>query len=470
MRTRLHRDEEGVAIITAVLTSAIVVLLGTTVVQLALHNSEGSAYDRRRVQAIGAAEAGLDYYMSHLTATGGQVLPCAVNKPMVGSPGRFEVSPTFYTATGPGCPPDGTPTAVLIRSTGYAGPAGSELDRTMEAYARLTISTGGTFDNAGAIVAQNNVNFTSNATIGGSNFSDADVYTNGNVTLASNSTLYGRILAQGGVTMGSNAEVKKDVWAKGAISLSSGATIRGAATAGDMPPASPVNITLANNARIYGTATASGSITGGLPGGTRKANQLTVAPPPARPYPTFTYTQSDWTNQQAGYAPQIFTGPGPAACSSAESFIKNTWTGGSLLVRVASTCLLTFTNHPYTVRGNLAIISDGPITFNTGARFSTVAGATANVFLIAGLSGVAPCNLTMRTNSGFGPGTSTLIYTPATCTADISSNTAIAEGQILAGTINFHHTAQYSYKRLTVPGTGAGGFKQDVMYKREIIA
>jgi hypothetical protein len=62
-----------------------------------------------------------------------------------------------------------------------------------------------------------------------------------------------------------------------------------------------------------------------------------------------------------------------------------------------------------------------------------------------------------------------MIYTPAGCTANLYSNTAITEGQVLAGTVSFHHTAQFSYKRLTVPGTGAGGFKQDVFYKREII-
>ncbi len=469
MLSRIHRDEEGVAIITAVISSMIVVILGTSVVQLALHSGDASARDRHRVQAIGAAESGLDYYMSFLTATGGQELPCPPNpilkRTMVGSPGRFEISPIFYWGNGTqfGCPA-GTPApeAVLIRSTGYSGPAGREVKRTMEAYAKLTVSSGATFDNSGAIISQSAVNFNSNATIGGSNFSDADVYTNGTVTLASNSTLYGNILAQGGVTMGSNAEVKKDVWAKGSVSMLSGATVRGSVTASQAVP-TPSNITMAGNARVYGDAKAGGTITGGQVSGTQSGGQLTLSPPPSRAYPSFTFNQADWTN--AGFTNyQPFTD-----CGLAESYIRNSWTSGALLVRVSSTCDLTFGNNPYTVRGNLAIIANGPITFQTGARFSPASGTTANVFLIGGLSGTAPCDITMNTNSGFGPGLPTLIYTPQACAANLTSNTALTEGQILAGTVNFKHTAQFSYKRLTVPGTGTGGFKQDLFYKREII-
>jgi hypothetical protein len=466
---RLHSDERGVAILTAVISSAIIVVMGTTVVQLAIHNSDQSANDRQRVQAVGAAEAGLDYYMSYLTATGGQQLKCAgesgMNRPMVGSPGRFEISPTFYSSTGAplACPPEENPGAVLIRSTGFSGPAAHEVSRTMEAYARLTISSGATFDNAGAIIANNAVNFNSNATIGGSNFSDADVYSNGTVSLASNSTLYGRIFAQGALTMQSNAEAKKDVWTKGNITMSAGAAIRGSATAsGTITPAATASITLANNARIDNGAKASGAITGGTVAVYRSPNQTNLEPPPTRPYPTFTYVPSDWTS--AGYTIVPF-----ADCPSAVNYIKNLWVTGGLLVRVTSTCNLTFTNAAYTVKGNLAIVADGPVTFNTGARFNPTAGTMVSAFLMGGLSGNAPCDITMNTNSGFGPGLATLIYTPQNCTANLSSNTALTEGQILAGTVNFHHTAQFSYKKLTVPGTGAGGFKQDVFYKREII-
>ena len=466
MLFRIHKQEEGVAIITAVLTSAIVVLLGTTVVQLAVHNSEGSAYDRRHVQSIGAAEAGIDFYFSALAETGGLAPECSISGTMQSSPGSFTVTPIFYDSAGVPlpCPPPIDPSAVLLHSEGISGPAASA--RTMEAYAELTVATGGTFDNEGAIIANSAVSFTSNATIGGNNFSDADVYTNGNITLASNSTLYGKIFAQGSVTMSSGSEVKKDVWTKGGITMSAGATIRGNATAGEPAPAAASNISMANNSRIYGNATASGTVTGGNVDGTRAQNVTTQVAPPTRPYPTFAYVPANWT--AAG-----FTSPGDfTSCSAAETYIRSTWTSGDLLVRITvpgSTCTLTFTNNNYTVKGNLAIISDGPVTMNTNARFAPTAGQTYNVFLVAGLSGTAPCNITMNTNSGFGPGLPTLLYTPQACTTNLHSNTAITQGQILSGSINFHHTAQFQYSRLTVPGTGTGGFKQDVVYKREVV-
>lgn len=469
--SRLHNEENGFAIITAVLTSAIVVILGTTVIQLAMHNSESSAHDRRRIQAVAAAEAGLDYYMSFLTGTGGQMY-CGgdpqVSKPMVGSPGRFVVTGvTFYNASGvpfsPACPPSSEPSAVKLVSTGYAGPATSEVERTMESYSKLTVATGSTFDNAGAVFAQNNVTFTANATIGGQNFSDADIYTNGNVSLGANSTLYGRIFAQGTLTMQSGAETKKDVHTKGSITMGSKSIIRGSAIASGVP-GTPSSIALGNNSGIYNGAKASGTITGGTVTPYRDQNQTGLTAPPTRAYPTFVYTESDWTS--AGYtSPGVFTD-----CALAEAYIRNSWPAGTnLLVRVSSNCMLTFTPGTYNVQGHLAIISNGPVTLETNSRFAPVSGVTANVFLMAGLSGTPPCGITLNSNSGFGPGLTTLMYVPQACTIDLKSNTGLSQGQILGGTVNFHHTAQFAYSRLTVPGTGAGGYKQDVVYKREVV-
>jgi Tfp pilus assembly protein PilX len=56
---RGHADERGIAVITAMLVSVVVVILGITSVAVAIHNSEASSYDRRRVQGVAASEAGL---------------------------------------------------------------------------------------------------------------------------------------------------------------------------------------------------------------------------------------------------------------------------------------------------------------------------------------------------------------------------------------------------------------------------
>ena len=465
MFSRIHKGEEGVAIITALLTSTIVVILGTTVVQLAIHNSEGSAYDRRNVQSIAAAESGIDYYFSWLTATGGQQPPCSVTRPMVGSPGSFTVTPVFYDELDVPmqCPPPSDPAAVLLNSVGSS--SGSST-RTMQAYAKLTTSTGGSFDNAGAVFGEDDVLFNSNATLGGNNFADADIYTNGDVYMDSNAIIYGKLYAQGTLTMKSNVEVKKDVWTKGSISMDSNSIIRGSATASGPPTAS---ITLQSDAHIYGGAKASGSITGGTVDVYRSPNQSGLQVPPSRTYPAFTFVAANWT--AAGYTnQQTFTGA--SACSSAESYIKNSWTSGPLLVRIAasgSTCQLTLDDDLYNIWGNLAIISDGQVNFDSNALFSLAAGTSADVFLMAGLSGTDPCDISMDSNSRIGPGLVTLLYVPSSCTVEFNSNASITEGQVIGGSVNFNGNAQFAYERLTVPGTGAGGFKQDVVYKREII-
>jgi len=60
------KDESGIAMVTALLVTMVVLLLGVVVVALSAHNVSQSAFDRKRVQSIGAAEAGLDSYLSAL--------------------------------------------------------------------------------------------------------------------------------------------------------------------------------------------------------------------------------------------------------------------------------------------------------------------------------------------------------------------------------------------------------------------
>src|SRR5919197_1526721 len=121
MLTRF-RDEDGFALITAVMVSLVVMFLGLAALQLSLHNSDASGYDRKRVQSIDAAEAGIDYYYSYLQATGGASPSCSVTKSLTSSPAAsFTVTATFYNASnstiacsGGALPSGVTPATVLI--------------------------------------------------------------------------------------------------------------------------------------------------------------------------------------------------------------------------------------------------------------------------------------------------------------------------------------------------------------------
>src|SRR6266508_2093911 len=111
--------------ITAVLVTFVVMIMAGTAVSLSLHSSQQSANDRRRVDAIQAAEAGLDYYFSYLQSTGAGPMSCSITQTLTNSPAStFTVTPTFYDGAGSliTCPPPSgvVPAYVLLRSVGQA--------------------------------------------------------------------------------------------------------------------------------------------------------------------------------------------------------------------------------------------------------------------------------------------------------------------------------------------------------------
>ena len=69
MLTRIRDDERGMAMILALGVTFVVMMLAAVVFAEAIHNSTASAYDRKRVQSVDAAEAGLDYFYNALEHT-----------------------------------------------------------------------------------------------------------------------------------------------------------------------------------------------------------------------------------------------------------------------------------------------------------------------------------------------------------------------------------------------------------------
>ena len=111
MLIRLRHEERGFAMIIAILISFIILTLSIFVIQISIHNSNQSAYDRRRVTSVAAAEAGIDAVWATIQSTTPQNLPCA--SPSTGtvgsSPGTaaYSVAVTYYQSNGSalsGCP------------------------------------------------------------------------------------------------------------------------------------------------------------------------------------------------------------------------------------------------------------------------------------------------------------------------------------------------------------------------------
>jgi hypothetical protein len=455
-----RRSEEGVALITALLVSFVVLALAVAAVSISHHNLDQSSYDRRRVQAIAAAEAGVDYYFSHVASVASGAISCSLNGTVGSGPGTFAVQASFFDSGGsPLACGTANPSWVLLESTGRAK-ANVTPARKLQAYVRLTPGATAPFDNSNVLYAHGNLNFKANTQVGGSQYNDANIYVNGNVSLAANSTVYGNLNVQGSVTMGSNSEAKGDVLAGTAIVMESNSKVRGNATS------STSTITLqAAKTTIYKKGTAAGTVTGGTVVEGRVQNVGPMPLPPTKPYPTFNYVESDWT--AAGYTPRNYDS---TQCGQAVTDIGN-WFGagsGSYVLRVSPACTMTFTSS-VTVKGNLAIITDGSFVLNTPTRFTPATGTGPwNVLIFAGLTGTAGCNVTANTNTGFDSGLKVLVYTHENCTVNFDSNSAMSEGQVMGGTINYQKSSSFKFAKVAVPGTPSGGLNQDVVYKREI--
>ena len=455
---RLRRNDEGIAMITAILVTMVVLMLGSVSVTMAIHNSESSGFDKRRVLAVAAAEGGLDYYASHLASNNISTIQCTINSTLTNG-GVFAITTTFYNSTGTGiaCPLTAMPASVLVKSVGRAQ-ANKNPARTMQALYELSPATTAPFNNTGAIFGQGGVSLNANTNIGGSKYADADIYTNGDFSLSANSTIYGNLYVQGNVTMQSNSEVKKDLWASGYIIMKGNSRVRGNATA------STSYIQMTTNSRIYGNARAATTITSGIVTGTRTQNSPTEAPP-ARSFPAYTYDSSAWIAD--GYTIRNYSN-----CTTAVADIVNWWgqASGKNAVRVTGGCTLDFTNS-VTVKGDLGIINDGSINIQTNTKFSPATGTGPwNVALFAGMNGVTPCSFTANPNGGMKSGLNTLIWANQGCDVNINSNAAIAEGQIIGGNVKVNHSLTFQYKQVSVPGVAGGGLKQDLRYKREIIS
>ncbi|MFN2545475.1 MAG: hypothetical protein ABR600_13045 [Actinomycetota bacterium] len=468
---RLIHSEDGFTMFTAVMLSAIVFVLAAASTQISQHNLQSSGEDRRRFEAITAAEAGVDYYYSQLAATPQASLPCSdsgvdVTQTLAGPPATtFSVDVTYYdtgqnaltcsqVTTG-----SVTPGYVQIVSTGK--PSGlTRPTRKMQAYVRLTPNGSGAFP-AAAIMGQTSLNLAANVQVFGSSSNNADLYTNGNFNLASNSTNYGNVYAQGSATMSGNSVVKGSLWANTAISMSGKSSVGGSATS------STSTITLTASSHVYGDAKAGGTITAGAGAvsGSKYPNTSGIGVPPQSAYPTYTLDSSKWTGVPYNYVFQQVN-----TCAAATTAL-NTWVTGNLLLQLTGLGGTPCTWNPPTkiLPGSLAIYDDGPMTFNTRTFWTALVGPY-NVHLFVGMAAISGyCNFQTNSNSGIGPNLNALIYVPSNCTATLNSNSSLASGQVFGGTVNFNANTSFKYNQVTIPGTTNPGFLEDVLYKREIV-
>lgn len=449
---RSHEDERGVALVTAALVAVVVMFLGATAMSISIHNSDAAGRNRRRVQAIGAAEAGLDWYFSHLQTTELNSIDCdGHTQNLTTTPAStFTTVPTFYDASGAqitSCPMTTVPDSVLISSEGRV--VGQQPIRTMEAYVYLIPGAPTGFGDS-AIFSEGQAYFDSNADVTNGTSGTADVYVNDDVELNSNVTVDGSVYTQGDFYMDSNAEVKRDVVANGPLVTKSNTVIRGNGRSAT---------SYINTVRIYGDAQAGTYINGTVHG--TKTPYTPSDPPPMRTFPSFTFNAADWTAQ--GYSVHTYS-----SCSDARSFI-NGITSGKRVVRITSSCTLSWTSGGPTVRDDLAIISNGGLFVDSDAKFKIGTGGPFNLHLFFGYGGSFGCSngIELNSNAEIVSGLHTLLWTP--CEVYVDSNAKVHQGQVFGGTTHFNSNSGLTFELIEIPGLSSAGFDEDIAFIREVI-
>lgn len=509
--SRIKR-EEGVVLVTAILASLIVLVLSISAVSLAIHNTDASGYDRRRLQAVDAAEAGIDAYYAMLnttafTSTGLQSATgsssCVLTRTLTTTPqSTVTVTPTFYTDNNnytASCP-DATFLSYSPKGPWYVtlSAAGSVVGqttptRTMQSRARLSITGSGLTFPPAAMLGNAQINFSSNVQVYGNGANNADLYSNGNISVTTQSNIKGNMYVTGTAYIANgNFQLSGNLWASSTVRVDGGSIGGGLISAGSgttacasgSSPAS-ASICVSGNTTVGGL-TSGGAKTGGTisikgncpptcVNGTLSPGTPGIANPPTQPYPTYTFAAGDWP----GYVTAT-------SCSGAEGTSVtsriNSWSSGNLYIRYSgaeANCSLALSPSAKSMPGNLAVLTDHGLTLPTPVKLTNgdPTGAVHTVYFFTGLSqsSTAPTcssngNFIAQANSGIGSNLKSIVFTPQACSTTIASNAFNAMGQIFSGTINFSSNGIFTYAPITLPEEtdGLAGVYVDIVYKREI--
>lgn len=525
-RMRTIGDQDGFAMVIALLVAMVVLSLSMVVVSMSIHNLDQSHYDRRRLIAVAAAEAGVNRFHLQLASTrpSDPTFKCYLTGTVTSGPstGRWTGTMLIYSSNAAGATPisNATPTAgsdgcslpATLPSTLYAkitsiGAAPStSLLRKMESYVRLNPNYGGS---GAAVLSTSSTSIANKLSVAGADGNDGDIYvscptTPCDLTMSNNQVVSGNIYVMGSVVIRNSVAIAGDLWAKGDITMSGSSLVQGSVIS------STGAISVLEEAVIRGDATMAAA-TSSLTSYSARVNGLVltgVASPDPKNYalPQITLNateQAAWNT--ARYEIKSFTGA--SACTNAKAFITgsvspntastNTYGTKDWVVWVnnaASPCTLGFSNNEtINVPGNLAIIVDkgAPIVGatapnpggNSGGAIRTdglvnfQAKSDATLFLIvrhqsqacsssSGAHDIVISNNTNFLNVAESPNLGVYFYSP--CSVSLS-NQNLFNGQIAAMTVNIANQVTMNYRPVIIPGASVlTGYKQDIQYLREV--
>jgi Tfp pilus assembly protein PilX len=525
MLKRMHDEERGLAMVVSLMVVFVVLLLASAVFAQSIHNSDQSAYDRRRLQSVDAAEAGLNYFSNYMEQTAVVDLAsrcgivtaaglCTSGNPFADpqpitvaiAPGTasFSVTATWYSAvssTG-NTPFSGTitnnnyPKAVKVVS---GGTTNGVTTRTMETFMSLTGESGGF---RGAVITNTTLGLTNSFSISGDTIYNGDIYVtcttppcNANLTSGTQTIKGNLYVPSGSLTISTSVHIYGSVWANGNVLINQPQVqIDGDATS------STGSLTVSSG-RVNGKGTYCTTVSGGANVGGGTVGSCQSAPPtPAFPQLLFDDTVSpaadaDWLTGCSDtpitncYTVKTFGTVGSTsntACTQARSYIEGTgasnYDGGStipssyagVIVRILSKCNYSASNNAIiNLNTDLAIITNGSITLGQQSNWNGMSSVRKVHLIVPGPQSTCSTNtassdyhdITVGNQSNFNSLTDVGLYTP--CTAHMSNQNAFY-GQVVGGTVDIQNNWNMNYRPTTFPGALVTGFAENIAYIREI--
>lgn len=464
---RLHRDEEGVAMVIAMMIVFVVVLLSIVIFDLSIHNTQQAAYDRRRVTSVAAAEGGIDRAWNLVQFTAPEDLPCSESGSLGTTPGPagYDIEYTWYDAADVPMPcsdPDRRPSQERLPASVLVTSVGETIDsvpRTMQAYMTLAPAYGG-FD--AAIIAVTNTNFNNNFTVTGGSSNDGDVYiTDGDLTITNAPSIYGNVyVPNGSVSMSNNNQIIGNLWANEGIAIASPASVTGDVT-------SSLGA-LSGTGGVGGDARAGGAIAESLNIGGTEYPSSPQGPPPSHEFPLLC---NDAIPDVCGALPWPgYTRTTASSCAQAQAFLDAVPAGDQLLW-IPSGCadLAIGNNDVIDFSGNLAIVTNGKITMANRNDWNGAVGE--NLYFIANHRTGLDCStgaydIGTGNNSNF-LNASVMFYSPCTV---ILNNQNDFTGQVFANAVTINNHFTLNATPVLVPGAGdVTGFDQSIVYLREVV-
>ncbi len=183
---RRSKRERGFALVAAIVFLFVIMMLGASMIQLAVQELANASRAKREAQAFNLAEAGIDYAAWRLYNDGGSGLPKTWTESGLAG-GSFSVTAQNW---------NGSPTTVLLMSTGLSQGWTSEVKVVGKFLSNGVSDQNVVFDHA--------VFSNSDMTMSGSFDITGDAHANGNITLKGSPTVLGNVSAMGAIrTQGS---------------------------------------------------------------------------------------------------------------------------------------------------------------------------------------------------------------------------------------------------------------------------